>query len=124
MTQEVLKRILIAEDEAAYSRALVLKLKNAGFHAQSVDNGEDALSIVVKDNFDLLLCDLIMPKMNGFTLLEEFKKRQIKIPVIILSNLSQSDDEIKARKLGAVDFLIKSNIQISDVVSKVQKLLV
>jgi len=114
------KKILIAEDEKAYSRALVLKLNNAGFEAESVDNGEEALEAIKKGGFDLLLCDLVMPKLNGFQVLEEIKKQDLKIPVIGLSNLSQADDEKKMLGAGAVDFLSKSNTPIIDVIKKVE----
>lgn len=114
------KKILIAEDEKSYSRALVLKLQNAGFKAESVNNGEEALDSIKKGSFDLLLCDLVMPKMNGFQVLEEIKKQGLKIPVIGLSNLSQADDEEKMRGAGAVDFLSKSNTPIVDVIKRVE----
>jgi CheY-like chemotaxis protein len=114
------KKILIAEDERAYSRALVLKLQNAGFEAESVTNGEEAIEAIKNSNFDLLLCDLVMPKMNGFQVLEEIKKQGLKIPVIGLSNLSQANDEEKMREAGAVDFLSKSNTPIIDVIKKVE----
>ena len=114
------KKILIAEDEKAYSRALVLKLKNAGFDAESASNGEEALEAIKKGNFDLLLCDLVMPKMNGFQVLEELSKQGLKIPVIGLSNLSQTDDEKKMRTAGAVDFISKSNTPIIEVIGKVE----
>lgn len=117
------KRILIAEDERAYSRALELKLQNAGFAAEVAQNGEEAIMMVKKGGYDLVLCDLVMPKANGFAVLEEMQKAKIHIPTIVLSNLSQIDDEKKARALGAVDFLMKSNIQIADVINKVQHFL-
>ena len=118
-----MKRILIAEDEKAYSRALVLKLKNSGFEAESTENGEEALAAIAKGGFDLLLCDLVMPKVNGFTVLEEIKKQNIDLPVVILSNLSQTTDEKKARDLGAVEFLAKSNITLAEVVTKIKEIL-
>ena len=121
MSNNKQKKILVAEDEKAYSRALVLKLQNAGFDAVIASNGEEALEAIKKTNFDLLLCDLVMPKMNGFQLLEELSKQGYKIPVIGLSNLSQEDDEKKMRVAGAVDFISKSNTPIIDVISKVEK---
>lgn len=120
MSDKQPKRILIAEDEKAYSRALVLKLQNAGFEAESVENGEEALEAIKKGHFDLLLCDLVMPKMNGFQVLEEIKKQGLNIPAIVLSNLSQADDEKKGRGAGAVDFMIKSNTPIVNVIAKVE----
>ncbi len=117
------KRILIAEEEKAYSRPLVLKLQNAGFEVESVQNGEEALVAIEQGNFDLLLCDLIMPKMDGFAVLEKVKERGLGPPVVVLSNLSQTDDEKKARALGAIGFVVKSNISIADVVDKVNQFL-
>jgi len=114
------KKILIAEDEKAYSRALVLKLQNAGFEVESVGNGEEALEAIKKGSFNLLLCDLVMPKMNGFQVLEEIKRQDLKIPVIGLSNLSQANDEEKMRAAGAIDFLSKSNTPIINVITKVK----
>jgi len=120
MPSNKLKKILIAEDEKAYSRALILKLQNAGFEVECVENGELALEAIKKGSFDLLLCDLVMPKMNGFQVLEEIKKQGLKISVIGLSNLSQANDEEKMRDAGAVDFLSKSNTPIIDVIRKVE----
>lgn len=120
MTEKSPKKILIAEDEKAYSRALVLKLQNAGFEAESVENGEKALELIKNGNFDLLLCDLVMPRMNGFELLEEIQKQGLKISVIGLSNLSNADDEKKMRTAGAIDFMSKSNTPIIDVIKKIE----
>ena len=114
------KKILIAEDEPAYSRALILKLQNAGFEVESMENGEEALEAIKKGGFDLLLCDLVMPKMNGFQVLEEIKKQGLKTPASGLSNLSQANDEEKMRNAGAIDFLSKANTPIIEVIKRVQ----
>lgn len=123
MSEKSAHKVLIAEDEQAYSHALVLKLQNAGIAAESVSNGEEALTALKNGSYDLLICDLIMPKMNGFSLLQEIKDSGISLPVVILSNLSQADDEEKVRALGAVGFLSKSNTPIAEVISKVKEFL-
>lgn len=123
MPEEKKKRILIAEDEKAYSRALVLKLTNSGYEAESAANGQEALDAIKNSHFDLLLCDLVMPKVNGFEVIEEIKKQGINLPVIVLSNLSQTDDEKKVRDLGVYDFLAKSSVTIAEVIVKVQEIL-
>ena len=123
MTEKTNKKILIAEDEKSYSRALVLKLKNNGFEVDLAENGEDVLKMLKKKKYDLLLLDLIMPKMNGFSVLESINKNKIKTKVIVISNLSQTEDEKKAKKLGAYGYIVKANISIVDVISKVQKTL-
>lgn len=123
MGKSIAKKILILEDEKPMAKALVLKLEHCGFTAQSVGNGDDALKLIEKEKFDLILCDLIMPKMDGFTFLEKLKNKNLGIPVIVLSNLSQEVDEKKARDLGARDFFIKSNTPIADIVEHVKKVL-
>jgi DNA-binding response OmpR family regulator len=115
------KRILIAEDEKPLSHALELKLSFSGFDITVVNNGDDAVSTASKEDFDLILLDIVMPGKNGFEVLEELKKIGKKIPVIMLSNLSQQEDIEKAKQLGAVDFFIKSDTPLSDIVTMVKK---
>jgi two-component system, OmpR family, alkaline phosphatase synthesis response regulator PhoP len=118
-----LKRVLVAEDEMAYSRALILKLQHAGFDAQSVPDGEKAIELLKQERFDLLLLDLIMPKMNGFLVLESLEKLGIKQPTFVLSNLAQEEDKKKAMSLGALKFIPKSDTSIVDVINEVKILL-
>ena len=113
------KRILIVEDRKPMSKALAIKLDRAGFAAQVAEDGEAALKLLESDKFDLILLDLVMPKMDGFTIMAEMQARNIKTPVIVLSNLSQEEDERRARELGAIDYFVKSEIPINEVVKKV-----
>ncbi len=113
------KNILVAEDEKAYAHALVLKLQHAGYDAKSAVNGEEAMRMIKEEKFDLLFLDLIMPIMNGFDVLEALKKQNVKLPIIVLSNLGQPSDEEKVRGLGAIDFVNKTNTSILDVIKKV-----
>jgi DNA-binding response OmpR family regulator len=117
------KKILIVEDERPMARALDLKLTHAGFEVQSAFDGEEALKKIGEEKYDLVLLDLIMPKLDGFAVLEGIKNKGITVPVIVLSNLGQKEDEEKAKKLGAWDYLIKSNTPISEIVKEVSKAL-
>jgi DNA-binding response OmpR family regulator len=117
------KKILIGEDERPMAKALELKLNRSGFDAKAVNDGEEVLKALKEDKYDLLFLDLIMPKVDGFGVLEELKKRGEKVPVIILSNLSQTEDEKRAKELGAIDFFIKSNTPISEVVNHARDIL-
>lgn len=116
------KKILIGEDEKPLAQVLTLKLKKAGFDARAVTNGQEVLDALAQERFDLVLLDLVMPKVDGFGVLEELKKRGDTTKVIVLSNLSQEEDAKKAKELGAQDFFIKSNTPIADIVEKVASL--
>lgn len=118
------KNILIVEDEKTISRALELKLHKAGFKSKAAYNGFDALQLMAKEKFDLVLLDLIMPKVDGFGVLGELKKRGNKTPIIVSSNLGQENDVGKAKALGAKDYFIKSNTQIEDVIDRINALIV
>ena len=117
------KNILIIEDEKTLARALELKLTRSGFEVKTVFNGEDGLASLEKEEFSLILLDLIMPKMDGFTVLAILKEMKIKSPVVVLSNLSQKEDEKYAKDFGAKDFFIKSNTPIETIVARVEELL-
>lgn len=121
MAEKKIKKILVAEDEKPMARAMELKLSHAGFETTCVNNGADALAAILKSDFDMVLLDLVMPKMDGFTVLEELKNKKKLVPVIVLSNLSQEEDEKKAKALGAKDFMIKSNTPIADIVNRINQ---
>lgn len=115
--------ILIIEDEKPLARALELNLNDAGYATKVVFNGVDGIEAIEKETFDLIMCDLIMPKMDGFTVLAILKEMKIKTPIIVLSNLSQKEDEKYAKDFGARDFFIKSNTPIETIVVRIQELL-
>lgn len=113
------KKILIVEDEKPIARSCELKLVNAGFQVKIVSNGEEALAILEKEPFDLILLDLIMPKLNGFRVLEELKLRNNPTPVIVTSNLMQQADVAHATSLGARDYFVKSDTALASIVGYV-----
>jgi DNA-binding response OmpR family regulator len=114
-------KILIAEDEKATAGALALKLNHEGFETQVVFDGKAALDSLEEKKFDLLILDLIMPQLDGFEVLTTLKKIGVKTPVIVISNLGQAEDINKAKELGAVDFFIKSETSLAEVVEKIKK---
>lgn len=113
------KRILIAEDEKPLNHALSLKLTHEGFEIDSAFDGEEALAFIEKNNYDLVLLDLIMPRLDGFGVLQKLKASAKKVPVIVLSNLGQPEDKTRAEELGAQGFYIKSDTALSEIVSLV-----
>ena len=117
------KKILIAEDEKPMANALGLKLRSVGFETTLVYDGESAISAARESPFDLILLDLVMPKKDGFYVLEELKKLKITTPVIVSSNLSQEEDIKRARELGARDYFIKSDTTLAQIVEKVKQAL-
>lgn len=117
------RSVLVVEDEKPMAKALELKLAHEGFAPTSAYNGEEALEKLRQQKYDLMLLDLVMPKVDGFKVLETMKAENMMIPTIILSNLSQQEDERRVRELGARDFFIKSEIPISEVIAKIKRIL-
>ncbi|MEK9130045.1 MAG: response regulator [Patescibacteria group bacterium] len=116
------KKILIIEDEKSIARALELKFIHEGFDVICVTDGENGILYLEKETFDFILLDLIMPKINGFQVLETLNKKGVKIPpIVVLSNLSQADDEKRVMELGAIAFFVKSNISLFEIVEWVKK---
>ena len=115
-------RILVVEDDKFISKAYKAGLEKAGFEVIGAANGVEALKLIKEDGIDLVLLDLILPLKNGFDVLADIKldSEIEKVPVIVLSNLGQGSDLEKAKSLGAVDYFVKSNITLSEVVEKIK----
>lgn len=118
-------KILVTEDDHFIASAYKLKLAKAGFEVQVAYDGDEALQILTHFTPDLILLDLIMPKKDGFSVLKELKNlpQYREIPVIIASNLGQKEDIDKALQLGARDYIVKSDMSMEDLVSKINSLL-
>jgi len=116
-------KILIIEDEDALASVLLAKFKLEKFEVQVSVNGEEGLSKIASWQPDLILLDIIMPKMNGYEVMENLQKNNNKIPIIIISNSGQDVELEKIKKLGAIDYIIKTQINPDEVVEKVQNVL-
>ncbi len=116
------KKILIVEDERMLAEALAVKLQRSGFQTHIVSNGAEGLNILAEENFDLIILDLIMPEMDGFSVLEKLRLKRNRTPVIVASNLRQDQDFERAKKLGAVDYIVKSRSSLSEIAEKVKKI--
>ncbi|MBU0572027.1 MAG: response regulator [Patescibacteria group bacterium] len=119
------KKILIAEDEEFLRSIIKSKLTKAGYEVLEASDGEAALKSIRDEGPSLVLLDLMMPKMNGYDVLKKIQEDPAlsKVPVIILSNLGQLNDIEKGKKLGAVDYIVKSNVSINEVLKKVEETL-
>lgn len=123
MPKESKKTILIVEDDEILMRALYLLFHGGDYTIASAGDGETALKMTERLKPNIVLLDILMPKMNGFDYLKDMKANQAlkNIPVIVLSNLGDKDDIEKAKALGAEDYFIKSNTDLSVLFDKVKK---
>ncbi|NMB48240.1 response regulator [Candidatus Kuenenbacteria bacterium] len=118
------KKILIIEDEASLLYALQSQLSVAGMETMTAADGEKALPLIFKEKPDIIVLDIILPKIDGWELLKKIKanKATKNIPVVIISNLSDDDSRLKGLELGAKDYLTKIDYSISDLVEKIKSL--
>lgn len=119
------KTILVVEDTELLRRMYADSLSRDGYDAQTAADGAEALTWLASGTPDLILLDLIMPRMGGLEVLERVKAdpRLKKVPVLILSNLGQDEDIQRALQLGAADYLIKNDVRPSDISLKINSLL-
>ncbi|MFH1286817.1 MAG: response regulator [Candidatus Magasanikbacteria bacterium] len=118
-------QVHIIEDDTFLVNIYKTKFEMEGFSVSVSENGEAGLAAVKKKQPDIILLDILMPKMDGFTVLKKLKadKNLKDVPVILLTNLGQKNDVEKGIDLGAVDYLIKAHFKPSETVAKVKKVL-
>lgn len=116
------KKILLVEDDMALSQVYKTRLEFEGFEVKAVYNGEDAIASVTESLPDLILLDAMMPKISGFDVLDILRNTPevANVRVIMLTALSQSKDKERAEMLGVDDYLVKSQVVISDVMERVK----
>jgi DNA-binding response OmpR family regulator len=115
------KTVLIVEDEKSLAEPLKLKLKKAGYSVYHGKNGKEGLDLVAKVHPDIILLDLLMPVMDGAQMLKHLSEdpETKKIKVIILSNISDVDTASKVAGMGAMDYVVKSDWKLADIVARV-----
>jgi DNA-binding response OmpR family regulator len=118
-------KILFIEDESSLQKTFGEILKQEGYEMVSALDGETGLRLVKEKKPDLILLDLILPKINGFDVLKKIKEdsETKKIPVIVLTNLEGVADLDKAIELGATTYLVKAQYNLEEVVEKIKKVL-
>ncbi|MDR3558819.1 MAG: response regulator [Candidatus Pacebacteria bacterium] len=119
------KKILIIEDEAALQQALIEFLGAENFAVVSAVDGQQGLELAKSEDPDLVLLDIILPKLDGYAVLEELKKNAVtkNTPVILLTNLESAEDIQKAFDKGATTYLVKSEYRLEDIVKKIKETL-
>ena len=115
------KKILLVEDDTALASVYRARLELEGFDVREVHNGEDALSATLDYKPDLILLDVMMPKLSGFDVLDILRNTPdtANVRIIMLTALSQPKDKERAEGLGADDYLVKSQVVIGDVIARI-----
>ena len=119
------KKILFIEDESALQKTFGDILGQEGYEVVSALDGEVGLRLARTEKPDLILLDLILPKINGFDVLKQLKedKETKDIPIVVLTNLEKMEDVERAIKLGAKTYLVKANYTLEEVVRKIKRAL-
>lgn len=117
------KTILFVEDEQSLQQLLGNRLREEGFEVKSALDGEIGLELARKEQPNLILLDLILPKKDGFQVLSELKADQNTkdIPVIVLTNLETGTDIQRILELGATTYLVKANYKLEDIIAKIKQ---
>ncbi|PJE58275.1 MAG: response regulator [Candidatus Portnoybacteria bacterium CG10_big_fil_rev_8_21_14_0_10_36_7] len=119
---QTIKKILIVEDETYIRDLYVQILLKEGYLVDSASDGEEAYVKISKKEYDLILLDIILPKIDGLQVLEKLKKESIKIsaPVVLLTNLSQEVVVAKAVDYGVRGYMVKSDLTPQDIINEVR----
>lgn len=119
------KKVLVVEDDTLLKDMLGQQLTKEGWQVLHATEGEQAIALSGSEHPDVILLDLLLPGMSGFDVLAAIKEKEETkdIPVIILSNLGQQEDIDKGLKLGAADFMIKSNFTLDEVSNKIKEVI-
>ena len=123
MPEEIKQKILIVEDEAPLRNAVSDILSFEGFTIFQGKNGQEGLDVALAQQPDLILLDLMMPVMDGLTMLEKLRQSNDwgkHVPVILLTNINDPEKVAQATQAGSYDFLVKSDWNIEDVVKKIK----
>jgi len=117
--------ILVIEDERLLAEALKRKLETSGFSVITAADGAEGLEFALGKHPNLILLDIVMPIMDGLTMLDRLREDEwgAKVPVLILSNLSDAESIKESRDRGVNDYLVKTNWKIDDVVKRVRETL-
>lgn len=116
------QKILVIEDEIALQQVLADRFKEEGFLVQTAADGVEGLQKALSWKPDLILLDIVMPKMDGMTMLHKLREDPLgkNLPVILLTNLSDTEDVYEAMANGVFDFLVKSHWELDDLIDEVQ----
>ena len=115
-------KVLIVEDELNLQKAIGDKVQRQGWISLVASNGDEGLRVALKEKPDIVLLDIIMPVMDGLTMLKKLRK-QSNVPVLILTNLYNDEKLIEAFRAGSYDYLVKANYSLNEVIIKIKEVL-
>lgn len=115
-------KILIIEDDPLIVKIYTTRLSADGFEVVSAENGEEGLKLIEQDGINLIILDLMMPRIDGFGLLEKIRatEKTKDLPVLVYSNLAQEEEVTRVKNLGATEFIVKANISPTEMVNKIK----
>ncbi len=102
-----MRKILVVEDEPGMQMGLKDNLEFEGYQVHTADNGEEGLAMIVEQNYDLVVLDVMLPKMSGFELCRTIRKKGLELPVILLTAKNEEIDKVRGLELGADDYITK-----------------
>jgi len=116
------KRLLLVEDDDALANVYITRLQAEGFDVRHVANGEEALAAALSYHPDLVILDVMMPKVSGFDVLDILRNtpETADLKIVMLTALSQESDKQRAESLGVNDYLVKSQVVIADVIERIK----
>jgi len=119
------KSILIIEDDEEMSKVLIDKFINSGYAVSHSKNGEEGLKLAFEDHPEIILLDIIMPVMDGISMLKKLREDRwgVNVPVVILTNISETEKLAEALEIGIVEYIIKSETALEEVVAKVERII-
>jgi len=120
-----MKKVLIVEDDEMICTMYKTKFEADGFTCSTSNTGGDALEIAKKEKPDIIMLDVILPQLDGFSVLKDLKEDEAtkNIPVIMLTNLGTDEDKAKGEKLGAIDYLVKASLTPAEISAKITEYL-
>lgn len=120
-----MQKVILAEDDKLISASLVQAFTDAGFEAHPAYDGEEALAVAKEIHPDIMVLDIMMPKLDGISVLWELKANPdlAKVPVVMLTNMSDADTISKIMEAGCTDYLLKSDQSVDQIVQKIKEVL-
>lgn len=117
------KKVLFVDDNKFFKKQYKEKLINKGMNFLEASTKGDAVRLIDKENPDIIITELILQESEGFKLLKEIKEKELNIPVVVFTKLSQETDRKNAKDLGAVGYFVKKEANIADVIKKIEEIL-